>query len=63
MELLTPGLREINVGLPAVPDDSIRALFGWNLTDEEVETKRFELADFAEIVVTLALENIVCRKP
>ena len=45
-----------------VKDDEIRAMFGWNMTDEEVDTKRNELADFCDVLVDLAKE-LICQRP
>lgn len=43
-------------------DDDIRDLFGRHLSDEEVEAKRNELAQFCDMLVDLAWESI-CQKP
>lgn len=43
-------------------DDDIRDLFGHHLTDEEVEAKRNELADFCDVLVDLSWESL-CRRP
>ena len=45
-----------------VTDDEIRAMFGWNMTDEEVDAKRNELAQFCDVLLDLAKESL-CRRP
>lgn len=45
-----------------ITPDEVRAIFGWDMTDEQVVSKQNELADFCSVLVTLAQESI-CQRP
>lgn len=42
--------------------DEIRSMFGWNMTDDEVETKRKELDNFLDVLVDVVWESVIERK-